>query len=218
MYVKMHRVTKLKYLGISSQENVHRYQGSGKYWEKHIAQHGYDVKTIVVFSSRDMAEIRRVGLMLSEKWDIVTSEDWANLVPESGDIVLSAVSRVQPEEEKVRRGNKLRKTWQERPELRVQQSEIGKKQTPKGTKFGINDPKFAESNKKARRKKNPIFIPHIWAEFVRMLQEQKTTLEISDKIYSMIHQVDPSFNKRLLWNNLRKCAMREGSVETCLAW
>ena len=40
LYVKTHQVTGLKYLGQTSKSDPHKYTGSGKYWLRHIKQHG----------------------------------------------------------------------------------------------------------------------------------------------------------------------------------
>lgn len=85
LYVKTHNKTGLKYLGKTSQPNPFAYKGSGKYWRLHLKKHGNDVSTEILFESNDNDEIKRVGLYYSHLWNIVDSNDWANLKPESGD-------------------------------------------------------------------------------------------------------------------------------------
>jgi len=85
LYVKQHNTTGLKYLGKTIQENHDAYMGSGERWLNHLRKHGEDVSTEIVFRSDDPKEIRKRGLELSEKWNIVESKEWANIKPESGD-------------------------------------------------------------------------------------------------------------------------------------
>jgi len=84
MYVKMHRVTKLKYLGVTTHNNPHVYPGKGTYWTQHLKKHGHDVKTIVIFRTKSHDAIKRIGRMLSIQWNVVESDDWANLTFETG--------------------------------------------------------------------------------------------------------------------------------------
>ena len=83
LYIKTHNKTGLKYLGKTSY-NPFNYKGSGKYWKNHIAKHGYDVTTEVIFKSKNLKEIREKGIYYSTLYNIVESEDWANLIVEYG--------------------------------------------------------------------------------------------------------------------------------------
>lgn len=83
LYIKTHNKTGLKYLG-KTKQNPYEYKGSGVYWKKHLKMHGNDVTTQVIFQSTDIEDIRRKGLELSEKYDIVQSDEWANLIEENG--------------------------------------------------------------------------------------------------------------------------------------
>lgn len=85
LYLKTHNVTGLKYLGKTSSSNPRSYRGSGKYWRNHINKHGYDVTTEILASSTHSDEIRRLGLEFSKNFDVVASNEFANLKPESGD-------------------------------------------------------------------------------------------------------------------------------------
>lgn len=76
----------LKYLGITTRD-PYKYLGSGKYWRRHLKAHKFsasDIKTEIVFSSTIEEEVNIVGLEYSEKFNIVESKDFANLMPESG--------------------------------------------------------------------------------------------------------------------------------------
>jgi hypothetical protein len=86
LYVKTHNVTGLKYLGMTSRDDVHTYRGSGKYWTQHIEKHGYDDVTTDVLGVYETPEaLGVVSLRLSEEWNIVDSPDFANLMVETGE-------------------------------------------------------------------------------------------------------------------------------------
>jgi hypothetical protein len=85
LYVKTHLDTGLKYLGQTSNANPHKYTGSGKYWLRHIKQHGKNWETEILHESQDKKEIDTLGIYYSQLWNVVESSDWANLKPESGD-------------------------------------------------------------------------------------------------------------------------------------
>lgn len=84
LYVKTHRKTGLKYLGKTTQD-PYAYQGSGIRWIKHIKKHGYDVDTEVLLETNNNNDIRQWGEHYSVLWNVVESDKWANLKPESGD-------------------------------------------------------------------------------------------------------------------------------------
>lgn len=84
LYLKTHNKTGLKYLGKTVQ-NPFEYRGSGLVWNRHLDKHGDDVTTKILFQTEDVEEFKRVGLEYSEKWNIVESKKFANLVPEQGD-------------------------------------------------------------------------------------------------------------------------------------
>lgn len=90
----------LKYLGITTRD-PYRYVGSGKYWKRHLKAHNIsflDIKTTIVFSSTIKQEINDIALEYSEKFKIVESKDFANLMPESG--IDCTLGRVCSEETK----------------------------------------------------------------------------------------------------------------------
>ncbi len=84
LYVKTHNVTGLKYLGKTVQD-PYTYEGSGKYWKLHINKHGYDVTTEILGSYDDKKDLKVMGEFYSKIWDIVESDQWANLKEECGD-------------------------------------------------------------------------------------------------------------------------------------
>lgn len=84
LYVKKHNKTGLKYLGQTKRKNPFTYNGSGKYWTRHIKKHGYDVKTIILLEIECINELERVSRFFSDFFDVVNSPDWANIIPETG--------------------------------------------------------------------------------------------------------------------------------------
>ena len=85
LYVKTHLDTGLKYLGQTSKTDSHKYTGSGKYWLRHIKQHGKNWNTEILHESQDKKEIDALGVYYSQLWNVVEDPAWANLKPESGD-------------------------------------------------------------------------------------------------------------------------------------
>lgn len=84
LYIKTHNKTKLKYLGKTVQDPF-TYKGSGKRWINHIKKHGNDVTTEIVGTYETIDDLRSDSIIISEKYNIVNSEEWANLRPETGD-------------------------------------------------------------------------------------------------------------------------------------
>lgn len=86
LYIKRHKDTGLMYFGKTLSEDVNSYPGSGKYWSRHIKKHGEDkVETIWVSDwFFNVEDIREFALAFSELFDIVKSEEWANLMEENG--------------------------------------------------------------------------------------------------------------------------------------
>jgi hypothetical protein len=83
LYLKVHNITGLKYLGYTSRDPF-KYNGSGKYWLRHIKKHGYDISTTILGQYDNMTDVTKNGLYYSNKWDVVESSDFANLKEEAG--------------------------------------------------------------------------------------------------------------------------------------
>lgn len=84
LYVKQHKVTGLKYFGMTIKKNPHVYIGSGTHWRRHLKIHGKDIITLKVWEFEDHGECERFALKFSEENKIVESKEWANLRPENG--------------------------------------------------------------------------------------------------------------------------------------
>lgn len=85
LYVKTHRKTGLKYLGYTSHKDPFKYPGSGKYWKLHLKVHGNEHGTEILLESTSKEEISTLGKYYSLLWNIVDSDQWANLKIEEGD-------------------------------------------------------------------------------------------------------------------------------------
>jgi len=84
LYVKQHASTGLKYFGKTTRHNPYSYKGSGTYWRHHLKQHGRHVNTLEVWGFDDMDQCTAFALEYSRVNNIVASDDWANLVEETG--------------------------------------------------------------------------------------------------------------------------------------
>ena len=83
LYVKTHNQTGLKYFG-KTYRDPQMYRGSGLYWKRHIAEHGYDVTTEIIGAYDDPVELTEAAIKFSIENNIVESDEWANLVSENG--------------------------------------------------------------------------------------------------------------------------------------
>lgn len=84
LYLKTHNKTGLKYLG-KTISDPYEYTGSGKYWKRHLEIHGCDITTTILRECSTKEEVKVWGEYFSTLWNIVESNEWANLKPESGD-------------------------------------------------------------------------------------------------------------------------------------
>ena len=105
LYRTTHNSTGLKYLGYTSQDPF-VYKGSGLYWKRHLDTHGCDVSTEILFQTTSLTEIKTVGLQYSNLWNIVESEEYANLKNEEG----QGGSKEWSDEQKKKFSDK-RKSW-----------------------------------------------------------------------------------------------------------
>ncbi len=77
----------LKYIGKTTKD-AFNYIGSGKIWIRHIEKHNIqkeDIETEILYETYDFDEFKIYAKELSEKLDIVESDEYANLRPEDGD-------------------------------------------------------------------------------------------------------------------------------------
>lgn len=83
LYIKQHNITKLKYFG-KTIRNPYTYKGSGLYWKRHLSVYGRDVATLKVWEFDRQDVCTRFALWFSKKFNIIESDEWANLVDETG--------------------------------------------------------------------------------------------------------------------------------------
>ena len=84
LYVKTHSTTGLKYLGHTSAKDPDRYPGSGLYWTSHLKEHGRKWTTEILKECKSKEEIKFWGQHYSDLWNVVASNNWANLIDENG--------------------------------------------------------------------------------------------------------------------------------------
>jgi hypothetical protein len=84
LYIKQHKITGLKYFGMTATKDPYIYRGSGKYWQRHLKVYGKDISTINVWEFDTIELCEQFALDFSQKNNIVESTDWANLRPENG--------------------------------------------------------------------------------------------------------------------------------------
>lgn len=85
LLIKTHNKTGLKYLCKTEKTDWESYLGSGKYWRRHLKQHGNDIKTELLFETENKDDFRKFAKQKSIEFDIINSNEWANLVNEEGD-------------------------------------------------------------------------------------------------------------------------------------
>lgn len=84
LYVKQHKITGLKYFGMTATKDPYVYLGSGKYWRRHLKIYGKDIITTDVWIFDNIESCEKFALDFSAKHNIVESTEWANLRPENG--------------------------------------------------------------------------------------------------------------------------------------
>jgi hypothetical protein len=83
LYKKTHKKTGLQYLGKTSKD-PYEYKGSGLDWIEHLKEFGNEVDTEVLLETTDPVVLSITGRQYSDLWQVASSPDWANRVPEAG--------------------------------------------------------------------------------------------------------------------------------------
>jgi len=89
LYIKQHNTTGLKYFGKTTKD-PNKYLGSGKYWLRHLKEHGENISTLWAEKFDDKDSLIEFASLFSELFDIVKNIDsrgkkvWANMIPENG--------------------------------------------------------------------------------------------------------------------------------------
>jgi len=84
LYKKTHNLTGLKYLGKTVSKDPFLYPGSGTYWKRHLIKHGNNVTTEILKECKTEKDVIYWGQYYSKLWNVVESNDWANLIEEAG--------------------------------------------------------------------------------------------------------------------------------------
>jgi hypothetical protein len=92
LYIKQHNKTGLRYFGKRTcelKEEVLIYNGSGKYWARHLEEHGNAITTLWCAPFVDRSDLIEFATFFSEFYNIVDAtvdgkKLWANLIPENG--------------------------------------------------------------------------------------------------------------------------------------
>ncbi len=106
LYIKTHKVTGLKYFGVTTKRDVFKYKGSGIYWVKHLKKHGYNVCTEIYYTSDNQQDINKKAVEFSLNNNIVLSRGWANLVIEDGGTGTALASEATKNKMSAARGGK----------------------------------------------------------------------------------------------------------------
>lgn len=97
LLVMQHNITGLKYFCKTSLlYRVYSYKGSGTRWLNHLNSHGKDITVGVMGVYTDKQRCLEVALKYSKDNDIVNSDEWANLVEETGMIGASMKGKHNP--------------------------------------------------------------------------------------------------------------------------
>ena len=132
LYKKTHKVTGLKYLGKTTRDPF-SYMGSGVYWRRHLKKHGNDVDTEILYETIDKEEFKQKGLYYTKLWNVVESDEWANLKPETGDGGSGIMTNES--KEKIRRYQKNNKVWTKKALENLKNIAIKSATNRKGSKW-----------------------------------------------------------------------------------
>jgi len=97
LLVMEHNITGLKYFCKTSiLDRLYRYKGSGSAWTKHMREHGFDVKVGLLGFYIDEDRCLNAAKTFSIENNIVDSDEWANLVIETGRMGASMIGERNP--------------------------------------------------------------------------------------------------------------------------
>jgi hypothetical protein len=87
LMIKTHNATGLKYLCYTRSEGKEysAYKGSGTLWKKHLATYGDDIVTELIYETDSYEDFKEVAISKSIEFNVVQSDEWANLKIEGGD-------------------------------------------------------------------------------------------------------------------------------------
>lgn len=85
--IKTHQTTGLKYLCkkvTDSDSRAISYKGSGTRWNNHLKIHGKNIYTEILAKFKLIEDFSKLCIEYSNKFNIVKSKEWANLICETG--------------------------------------------------------------------------------------------------------------------------------------
>lgn len=85
LMIKTHNKTGLKYLCYTQKDDHVSYTGSGVLWKIHLDEHDCDFSTELIFETEDYTKFKQTAIQKSIEFDVVDSDEWANLKIEEGD-------------------------------------------------------------------------------------------------------------------------------------
>jgi hypothetical protein len=84
LYIKKHTITGKLYFG-KTIKNPEKYNGSGKYWLRHIKCHGKEhIETLWYCLYTDKQILMDAAISFSKLWNVANSSSWLNLKEETG--------------------------------------------------------------------------------------------------------------------------------------
>lgn len=217
LYVKVHKITGVRYLGQTFQDPF-VYRGSGKDWVTHLSNFGNEVETIILLQTNDRSQRNYWGRYYSVLFNIVGSMDdfgnkiWANRIPETGG------------------GGAKRKVKRDKKKL------LSKKERSDRVKIALAKPEVIEKRKrlytdqkfmKNARERQTKYMNSVHGKLQRSKQIGLNAARIDKNIYEFVHRngtVERCTRYELITKyNLIKdrpniCAMIKGKKKTVKGW
>jgi hypothetical protein len=103
----------LKYIG-KTIRNPYEYMGSGIVWKNHIKKYklkASDIKTTILFESEDELLFREQAIKYSKIYDIVKSNEFANLTEEQGQGGITFTKETHPDHPAYTFSDRLKNYW-----------------------------------------------------------------------------------------------------------
>ena len=191
--IKTHNVTGLKYLCKTERTGkaFDSYLGSGNMWRKHIKKHGKNVSTEILFETDNLLEFSTFALAKSIEFNIVESNDWANLVYETGQGGMNGASETT--RAKI---SAIHKGIPKSEEQRLKMS-IASKGRPKSTEHALK-------NGRKGKKHSPEFGRKISAANTGRIVSEATKEKLRNKIKSEEEKARISESMKFIWEVRRK--------------
>lgn len=193
LYVKTHNKTGLRYLGKTISKDPHLYPGSGLYWIRHLKEHGFDYTTEILKECQTTKELKEWGIYYSQLWNIVDSDQWANLKPEDGDGgCKKGIKRSEQWREKLKS-----KVWTEKALTNLKNIGLKSAALRKGKRWTKN---MRNSVEESYMRRNLEFAPQAFA----LVDANFSILQISKKLNISWDRVKKMLDKRSEFENRNK--------------